>query len=292
MNDIHGLLVIDKPLGMTSRAAVEAVARWFPRGTKVGHTGTLDPLATGVLVLCIGSATRLADFIQAMPKSYESEFTLGATSATDDAEGPIERDCGVGVPSHADIESALPTFIGDIEQSPPAYSAVKVAGQRAYRAARRGRDLELASRRVRIDAINVLDYRFPCLRLQIDCGKGTYIRSLARDLGRRLGCGGYVSQLRRSRVGSFSVDQAVSMDSDPSLARTHLRPVSEAVAQLPAQVASADEIIRLRHGQCIQATMRYDGEWVAVFDAAGQLLAVARPTEEGSALHPERVLPA
>jgi tRNA pseudouridine55 synthase len=292
MNDCHGLLVIDKPLGLTSRAALDAVARCFPRGTKIGHTGTLDPLATGVLVLCIGSATRLADFIQAMPKSYESEFTLGATSATDDSEGPIEMVSDHRVPSRADIESALPSFIGEIEQTPPAFSAVKVAGQRAYRTARRGGDMELTARPVRIDAIEIAVFEYPQLHLRIDCGKGTYIRSLARDLGQRLGCGGYVSQLRRTRIGPFGADQALSLDADPSAVWAHLRPVSEAVAHLPAQVASAEEIVRLRNGQRIAASMRYDGEWVAVFDAAGQLLAVARPTEDGTALHPERVLPA
>lgn len=293
MNDtIHGLLVIDKPLGMTSRAALDRAARWFPRRTKLGHTGTLDPLATGVLLLCMGHATRLADFVQAMPKSYESEFTLGATSATDDAEGPIVAAHDAVIPTRIEVESVLQSFVGEIEQMPPAYSAVKVGGKRAYELSRRGRVADLTARTVRVDSIEILDYQHPKLRLRIDCGKGTYIRSLARDLGQRLNCGGYVSRLRRTRIGPFRAEQAVSLDADPTQGVAQVRSMAEAVAELPAQVASIDEAIRLRNGQCIAAANRYDEAWVAIFDASGRLLAVARPTADGSALHPERVMPA
>src|SRR5262245_27595824 len=215
---VHGVLVVNKPVGITSRDAVDRAQRWFARGTKVGHTGTLDPLASGVLVLCLGHATRLTEFVQDMPKKYVSEFTLGSRSETDDAEGPIVPTNGDVRPDRCTAAAVLSEFVGEIDQTPPAYSAARSGGQRAYTLARRGRSADLSPRRVRIDRIVVTSFAFPKLRLEIDSGKGTYIRSLARDLGERLGCGAYVSKLCRTRVGSFSVDDAVSIHADAEAA--------------------------------------------------------------------------
>src|ERR1700685_473640 len=150
---MNGLLVIDKPAGMTSRDVVNRVQQWFPRETKIGHTGTLDPLATGVLVICIGAATRLADYVQAMSKSYISQFRLGATSTTDDADGEVITNSDIRIPSRDEVELALASFIGTIQQVPPAFSALKVSGQRAHELARKGTDVPLQPRSVRIDAI-------------------------------------------------------------------------------------------------------------------------------------------
>src|SRR4029079_15811446 len=141
---VHGMLVIDKPVGVTSRDAVDMALRWFPRGTKIGHTGTLDPLASGVLVLCLGHATRLTEFVQAMPKEYTSEFTLGARSETDEAEGPIVAVNDIVRPNRSAVEEVLNEFIGTIEQTPPAYSAARIGGRRAYALARRGQSADLA----------------------------------------------------------------------------------------------------------------------------------------------------
>src|SRR5436309_1163039 len=149
----NGLLVIDKPAGMTSRDAVDRAQRWFPRGTRVGHTGTLDPLATGVLVLCIGQATRLTEYVQKLPKTYVADVRLGARSATDDAEGPITPVPVDRAPARPDVEARLGEFIGQVTQVPPAYSAAKVAGRRAYDLARGGREVELAARTVTIERI-------------------------------------------------------------------------------------------------------------------------------------------
>ncbi|HJZ54556.1 MAG TPA: tRNA pseudouridine(55) synthase TruB, partial [Gemmataceae bacterium] len=187
---MNGLLVIDKPGGMTSRDVVNRVQKWFPRKTKIGHTGTLDPLATGVLVVCVGAATRLADFVQGMGKTYASRFRLGTTSTTDDADGEVTANPAAVPPSCEQIDAAIPAFLGNIEQVPPAFSALKVAGERAHDLARQGKDVALAARTVRIGAIRVLGYEWPWLDVEIDCGKGTYIRSIARDLGTKLGCGG------------------------------------------------------------------------------------------------------
>src|SRR5262245_4373344 len=187
---MNGLLVIDKPSGMTSRDVVNRVQKWFPRKTKIGHTGTLDPLATGVLVVCVGQATRLADYVQAMGKSYSSRFRLGATSTTDDADGDVTEAPSAKVATREEIEEALEAFVGNVEQVPPAVSALKVDGQRAHDLVRKGKDVQLAARTVRIDAIRVIAYEWPFLEVEVDCGKGTYIRSIARDLGAALGCGG------------------------------------------------------------------------------------------------------
>src|SRR5579871_6504470 len=209
---MNGLLVIDKPGGITSRDVVNRVQRWFPRKTKIGHTGTLDPLATGVLVVCIGAATRLADHVQAMGKTYRSRFRLGATSTTDDADGTVTETPEAVPPTREQIAAALPSFIGNVEQVPPAYSALKVGGRRAHDLARRGANVELTARVVRIDAVRVLAYDRPFLDVEIDCGKGTYIRSIARDLGAKLGVGGLVETLRRTRVGPFTAEQGISVD--------------------------------------------------------------------------------
>jgi tRNA pseudouridine55 synthase len=230
---MNGLLVIDKPGGMTSRDVVNRVQRWFPRKTKIGHTGTLDPLATGVLVVCVGAATRLADFVQAMGKTYRSRFRLGGTSTTDDANGTVTANPAAVPPTSEQIAAAIPFFVGNVEQVPPAFSALKVSGARAHELAREGKDVSLAARTVRIDAIRVLGYDWPFLDVEIDCGKGTYIRSIARDLGVKLGCGGMVESLRRTRVGPFLDEDAVGLDLPAEKVGEHLVPPSVAVSRLP-----------------------------------------------------------
>src|SRR5947209_7070555 len=187
-----GLLVLDKPGGMTSRAAVDRALRWFPRRTRIGHTGTLDPLATGVLVLCLGAATRLTEYVQRMAKTYRSTFLLGARSDTDDADGTITPVAGATPPGGGAVVEALASFVGTIEQVPPAFSAAKVTGRRAYDLARAGQNVDLAPRPVTIYGIDLLACAYPRLELEVHCARGTYIRALARDLGARLGCGGYI----------------------------------------------------------------------------------------------------
>jgi tRNA pseudouridine55 synthase len=220
---VNGFLVIDKPGGITSRDAVNRVQRRFPRKTKIGHTGTLDPLATGVLVLCIGPACKLADRVQAMPKTYTARFHLGATSSTDDADGEIVATNATPLPEAA-ARAALARFVGVIAQVPPQVSAIKVEGTRAYASARKGDPVALAARPVRIDAIRVFGFDWPYLDVEIDCGKGTYVRSIARDLGQVLGCGGLVETLRRTRVGPFTADLGIGPDADAETLRNRLIP--------------------------------------------------------------------
>lgn len=221
---MNGWLVVDKAAGMTSRDAVNRVQRWFPRGAKIGHTGTLDPLATGVLVLCIGSTTKLAHVVQGMGKSYTSTFRLGATSDTDDADGIVTATPAAVDPGEARVREALAAFVGTIEQLPPAFSALKVNGQRAYDLARKGNAVTLAPRPVHVEAVRLVAYQWPFAEVEVDCGKGTYIRSIARDLGAKLGVGGLVATLRRTRVGIFTAEMGVPLDAEPSAAREKLLP--------------------------------------------------------------------
>lgn len=224
---LSGLLVIDKPEGLTSRAVVNRIQRLCPRRTKIGHAGTLDPLATGVLVVCIGAATKLVERIQAMGKTYSTVIRLGATSDTDDADGHILESPSVRPVSRPEIEAVLPQFRGVIEQLPPAYSALKIGGRRAHALARKGQTPKLAPRPVRIDDITLTEYQWPYLSLTIDCGKGTYIRSIARDLGQMLGVGGFVQELRRTRIGPFTADRAMGLDAVPaSIADVLIDPIT------------------------------------------------------------------
>lgn len=293
----HGLLILDKPGGMTSRAALDQAARWFPGGCRIGHTGTLDPLATGLLALCVGAATRLSEYVQRMSKTYRAGLLLGAHSDTDDADGVITRVEGATAPAADAVEGVLGHFIGEILQVPPAYSAAKVSGRRAYDLARRGHDVDLEPRRVRIDAIQLLDYAYPHAAIEVHCGKGTYIRSLARDIGERLGCGALVETLRRTRAGPFAVADALSLQTDADTARSRLLPVSHAVAELPSLVLADHDIRRLRQGQTIVhhdpvfwQTLPMDETEVAVFDGERALVGVAIAERPGERLKPVKIL--
>jgi tRNA pseudouridine55 synthase len=218
---IEGVLIIDKPLGLSSMHVCSIVrgklrAGGAPKRVKVGHGGTLDPLASGVLVVLIGKATKRCDQVMIGEKVYETTVDLSRVSSTDDLEGemtqvPIDRE-----PTPEEVRAACERWTGDVMQTPPVYSAIKVGGKRAYAMARRGEDVKLGPRPVRIDAIEVLGYAWPMLRLSITCGKGTYIRSLGRDLGACMGVGGVLTALRRTRVGRFSIDDAVLLDDLPN----------------------------------------------------------------------------
>jgi len=224
---INGWLVIDKPQRITSRGALDRIKRWFPRKTKIGHTGTLDPLATGVLVVAIGEATKLAEKVQAMPKVYRATVRLGATSDTDDADGEVVESVVNEIPTEEQVRNALPQFLGTIQQLPPQFSALKVEGRRAYDLARKGHEVTLQPRPVTVYSIELRSYDWPLIELDIECGKGTYIRSIARDLGEALGVGGMIEQLRRTKVGPFAVEQAIGVNEYKEDAWAALIPLTE-----------------------------------------------------------------
>ncbi len=206
---MFGILNLSKPAGVTSRDVVNVVQR-IVKPFKVGHAGTLDPMATGVLLVCVGKATRLISLLQEAPKTYHAEFILGQRSDTDDSTGNVEDVELLGPqPTEQQVKDGLTTYIGTINQVPPAFSAVKVAGQRAYAKARRGEEVTLAAKQVVVHDIQLLHYRWPSMTVAITCGTGTYIRSIARDLGEQLQCGGLMNALERSRIGRFNVASAV-----------------------------------------------------------------------------------
>lgn len=293
MAAFQGLLVVDKPGGITSRAAVDRALRWFPPGTRVGHTGTLDPLARGVLVLCVGQATRLTEYVQRLEKVYQATICLGARSDTDDAEGTITAVEVVAPPDLLLVSKALQSFVGTFEQVPPAHSAAKITGRRAYELARRGKEVRLEPRAVTIHAITLLKYAYPHVEIGVRCGKGTYIRSLARDLGEKLGCGGHVAALRRTRVGHFHVENALAPDCDSEAARARLLPMEEAVRALPHINLPEADLARLEHGQGVKSppgVAFVDQEELAVLSTAGELVAVAKWDVNRALLVPQKIL--
>jgi len=297
-----GIIVLNKPSGPTSRDVVDQVARLIPM-VKVGHAGTLDPLATGILIVCVGAATRLTDLLQHMGKSYRTLIRLGARSDTLDADGVIKCEASPRVPSLTEVHAALIPLCGRVEQMPPEHSALKIKGRRAYELARAGRPVDLAARIVQIDRIVALQYAWPELELEIDCSKGTYIRSIARDVGEALGCGGYVQSLVRTRIGPFTIEQALdplSLSAD-SISRL-IRPAVDAVSHLPRFVLDAAQIEAVAHGRPLPMpeldplTPPATGppppepEMVALVDSGGSLLALAELDSQRRWLQPRKVL--
>jgi tRNA pseudouridine55 synthase len=209
---MDGVINLDKPAGMSSAAAVARVKRLLPRGTRIGHAGTLDPFATGVLLLLIGKATKSSQNLMDQAKTYEATVRLGATTPTDDPESEQIPTPGAAEPALERVAAAAGQFVGTVSQLPPRFSALKIGGRRAYDLARRNQPVKLKMRDVRIDAIEILAWNWPLLKLRIDCGRGTYIRALARDLGQKLGTGGYLTQLRRTRLGRFAADRSVPLE--------------------------------------------------------------------------------
>jgi len=289
---VHGLLVIDKPAGITSRGAVDRVQGCFPRGTKIGHAGTLDPLATGVLVICVGAATRLTEYIQDMTKTYRAGILLGSRSDTDDADGTVTLVADARPPDRSAVERCLSEFVGEIEQRPPAFSAAKLEGRRAYTMARRGEDVDLRTRRVRVEQIEVLFYEYPHLEIEVRCGKGTYIRSLARDLGERLDCGGLIETLRRTRIGCFTEVKALALDRDARDVRSSLMPLAAAVSHLARIKLDEARIAKLRKGLAVpvEPVGSLENEDVAVSDENDELAAIARFDRVKGLLWPEKVI--
>jgi tRNA pseudouridine55 synthase len=252
---VNGWLIFDKPQGMTSTQAVSRVKRLY-EAAKAGHAGTLDPLATGVLPIALGEATKTVPFVVEGSKQYRFTVRFGAETDTDDSDGRIVA-ASDKRPSSAEIEAGLADFTGEIEQVPPRYSALKVDGARAYDLARDEEDFELKARRVSVESLTLVDHPDPdhCV-LEAHCGKGTYVRALARDLGRALGALGHVAALRRTRVGPFGEDQAVTLAALDALAESGreallnaLTPVETALCDIPALAVSGPDADRLRRGQ-------------------------------------------
>ncbi|MDA3960490.1 MAG: tRNA pseudouridine(55) synthase TruB [Planctomycetota bacterium] len=221
---IHGLLVVDKPLGVGSTEVVRRV-RYAAGDVKTGHAGTLDPLASGVVICCLGNATKSVEALMGQTKVYETAIDLSGFTATDDAEAEVEPVACAQAPDRSAVDAVLAQHLGTIMQTPPAYSALKLQGKPAYERVRAGEKVELAARPVRIDAIEVQRYQWPYLEVVVTCGRGTYLRSLARSVGEALGTGGYLRGLRRTAVGPYCVENATPLDALPDpVTQDHLLP--------------------------------------------------------------------
>lgn len=281
---MDGVLVVDKPPGVTSHDVVDAVRRKL-RTRKVGHAGTLDPDATGILLLGVGRATRFLSYAQAAPKRYVAGARFGSSTTTQDASGEV---VATGEPSFAEDElrDALPAFRGEIEQVPPMVSAIKVGGEKLYEKARRGEVVERAARRVTIYELDLLkhDAESAQATLEVLCSGGTYVRTLIHDLGARLGCGAHMTSLRRTAAAGFTEMDAIALDAVEASA---LRPLGDAVRELPRLDVDAEAATAVSHGKKLQLDAPAEGH-VALFHE-GDLIAVYRTAEEG--LRPDRVVP-
>ena len=287
-----GVLIIDKPAGWTSHDVV-AKTRGLTRIRQIGHAGTLDPMATGVLVLCLGKATRLLEYLTGQPKSYQAEITLGTATDTYDAEGDVTATRPIPTLTTDDLEQTLAPFRGEIMQTPPAYSAIKRDGVASYKRARRGEDVQLEPRPVTIYTLDLLAFDGGTLQLYVTCSAGTYIRSLAHDLGSALGCGAHLSALRRTAVAGFTLEQATTLDELAGAADQWLQfllPVDSAVAHLPAVTLPPESVARLVHGSTVPAeTDQVDGP-VRAYDADGNLLAIVSYQPDQEVWKPQKVL--
>lgn len=278
---MHGWIILDKPLGLTSAQGVAAVKRlWRQAGLpkpKIGHGGTLDPLATGVLPIALGEATKLTGRMLNGDKAYDFTIRFGVSTATDDAEGAVAATSDVR-PTRTAIEAVLPRFTGPIVQRPPAYSALKVDGQRAYALARAGETVELAPRTVTIHALRLLETDGETATLSVSSSKGTYVRSLARDIAEALGTVGHVVMLRRTKAGPFGLEDAISLDKLDELAKEQrliaaLLPLTAGLDDIPALTVNPGEAARLKSGQTLAGRPEPDGLVIAMLDAVPVALA-------------------
>lgn len=289
--NVDGVLLLDKPAGISSNAALQRVRTLYGR-PKAGHTGTLDPLATGLLPICLGEATKFAASLLNEDKSYEASLRLGFRSSTGDAEGALVR---VAPPEfgEAQLDAAMHALTGSIEQTPPMYSAVKVRGQPLYRHARAGRQVERQARSVQIRRLEVLERKGDELRIAVTCSKGTYVRTLAEELGARLGCGAYLSALRRTAIGRFAIDQAVSLPELEGLGAAQrtarLLPVDALLYALPRLELSAEAGSRLQKGLQAGGLDQFSEGPVRLYAPSGRFLGVGEADGRGG-VTPKRLI--
>jgi tRNA pseudouridine55 synthase len=287
-NAISGVLVVDKPVGMTSHDVVQVIRN----GTslrRAGHTGTLDPRASGVLVILVGPAVRLSEYVSASDKRYQAIIRLGSTTDTFDADGRFTRSNVPVNVTEAQFEEVLKSFIGEIEQTPPPYSAVKVQGRKAYEMARQGEEVDLTPRKIQVHHLEVLEWAPPEVVVDVHCSSGTYVRSLANDLGEKLGCGAYLVGLRRTKSGRFSLRDAVPLRKLQESFTAgnwyqYLIPAAEALGDWPAVELSPDEVEAVRHGHRVKVKEDNTEAKVRGVSTQGELVALMElaTAEDGS----------
>jgi len=293
---VHGVLLLDKARDISSNDALVAVKRLL-NAEKAGHTGTLDPFATGLLPLCFGEATKFAQDLLDADKIYEALLHLGVTTTSADSEGEVLERQPVDI-QREQIEALLPQFMGELKQIPPMYSALKRDGKPLYEYARAGITLEREARAITIHTLNILDYQSPFLRLHVSCSKGTYIRTLGEDIGRALGCGAHLSELRRIAVANLQVSEAITyaaLSEDAEINRQqHLKPVDALITSCPKIILNEQLATRFMHGQRLAlgkegVALPVDQGRVRVYGAGAQLLGTGQ-IKEFAVLAPERLV--
>jgi len=292
---VDGILVLDKPVGMGSNESLQVVKRLF-RARKAGHTGSLDRLASGLLPICMGEATKISGFLLNADKRYETCVRLGVRTRTGDAEGEVVETRAVPKYPSAKLEEVLSEFVGEIEQIPPMYSAIKHQGQRLYKLAHRGIEVEREPRRIRIHYVTLLDVRREHIVIDIKCSKGTYIRTLAEDIGERLGCGAHVDGLRRLKAGPFEIASSVSLDAVRELSEDGLHALDALLLPAEAGLADRPEVhvpkqvaYYLEQGQPVMVPHAPTEGFVRIYARPGHFLGVGEVQDDGR-IAPRRLL--
>ena len=290
-NAISGVLVVDKPVGMTSHQVVQVI-RNGTRIKRAGHTGTLDPRASGVLVVLIGPAVRLSEYISAEDKRYQATIKLGESTDTYDGDGTVTGNAEVSV-TKEQFEEALSHFVGEIEQVPPPYSAIKVQGRHAYDMARNGEEVELEPRLINVYSLEVIEWNLPEVVVDVHCSSGTYVRSLAHDLGNMLGCGANLTGLRRTKSGRFTLRDAVSLRKltetfDSNAWYQYLIPAAEALSEWPSLTLTNEQVDAVRHGHRIPAEGK-EGQLVRAITDQGELVALMEYDTASGEFQPRKV---
>jgi tRNA pseudouridine55 synthase len=294
---VNGILLLDKPQGMTSNAALQVVKRLY-QARKAGHTGSLDPLATGLLPLCFGEATKVSGFLLDADKRYRVVCRLGERTTTGDAEGEVVEQRPVEGVTEARLRQVLEGFVGEIEQIPPMYSAVKHKGERLYKLARQGVEVEREARKVDIHSLELLDFSIPVFEIDVHCSKGTYVRTLVEDIGEQLGCGAHVTALRRLAVGPFDDSQLVDMAALEAKAAEGmaaldklLLPMESGLSQWPGVRLSGDAAFYLRQGQPVLVPQAPTEGWVRLYEGESRFLGMGEILDDGR-VAPRRLMTA
>ena len=292
-NAISGVLVVDKPVGLTSHDVVQVVRK----GTNIrraGHTGTLDPRASGVLVILIGPAVRLSEYVSASDKRYQAVVRLGATTDTYDADGRVLSTSPVDKITERQFETALEEFVGEIEQVPPPYSAIKIKGRKAYEMAREGEEVDMQPRKIHVYSLELLEWAPPEAVIDVYCSSGTYVRSLAHDMGEKLGCGAHLIGLRRTKSGRFTLRDAVPLRKlrdafEDGSWYQYLIPAAEALSDWPSIELDQDQVDAIRHGHRIQNVDGLQAEMARGISEQGELVALLEFVPEANEWQPKKV---
>ncbi|WP_316365433.1 tRNA pseudouridine(55) synthase TruB [Candidatus Thiodiazotropha sp. CDECU1] len=294
--NISGVLLLDKPAGMTSNKALQEV-KFLYKAAKAGHTGSLDPLATGLLPICFGEATKLSAFLLDADKHYRVRVKLGETRTTADAEGEVLEQADPSGVTETMLRDTLTDFLGEQQQLPPMYSAIKHQGERLYKLARKGLEVEREPRAINIHALQLLDFSLPEFEMDVHCSKGTYVRTLAEDIGKQLGCGAYVSGLRRTGVGPYDDQSMVTLDevrqafSDKLFQEMDdwLLPLESALAEWPQVELSADATFYMKQGQPILVPNAPTSGWVRLYTNQTDFIGVGQILDDGR-VAPKRLM--